>query len=164
MTAARSIVWILLFILSAIGMLVLVPRKRIWELLAFGIVGGLGLALLVQYLAVVQFNLWSFNYLQIASWRGFPVFVAAAWFPAVIIFAHFLGHIKGTTSTFLYVIGFSLATALLEYVFVLMGYRQYVNWSFPLTAALAIGLHTLLAIYLLYIADVRKQVAERERV
>lgn len=149
MAATRSLVWIILFVLSALAMVVLVPRRRIWDLLAFGIVGGFALAMGVQYLAVVVFNFWSFNYTQLASWQGIPIFVAAAWMPATIIFAHFLHYLRTTTGIFLYVVGFSVATALLEYAFVLMGYRNYVNWSFPYTVALAIGLHAVLALFAL---------------
>ena len=65
-------VWIILFIISALAMVILVPRRRIWELLAFGIVGGFALAMVVQYAAVVILELWSFNYVQIAAWRGIP--------------------------------------------------------------------------------------------
>lgn len=149
METARSYTWVVLFILSALAMLILVPRRRIWELLAFGTVGGFVLAMMVQYVAVVHLRLWSFHYLQFASWRGIPLFVAAAWMPAVIIFAHFLAYLRSTTGIFLYVVGFSLATAALEYAFVAMGYRDYERWSFPLTAILAIALHAMLAVYVL---------------
>lgn len=149
MQTARSLIWVILFIISALAMLILVPRRRIWELLAFGVVGGFALAMVVQFVAVVVLGLWTFNYLQVASWRGIPIFVAAAWMPTVIIFAHFLTYLRSTTGIFLYVVGFSLAAAALEYAFVLTGYRAYERWSFPMTAALAIALHAVLAVYVL---------------
>lgn len=154
-------VWIILFIISALAMVILVPRRRIWELLAFGIVGGFALAMAVQYVAVVLLELWSFNYVQIAAWRGIPLFVAAAWLPTTIIFAHFLGYLRSSTGILLYVVGFSLATAGLEYAFVLMGYRSYINWMFPYTAALAIVLHGILALYILTFARERRRVRYR---
>ena len=142
-------------------MVVLVPRRRIWELMAFGIIGGFALAMAVQYVAVVLLDLWSFNYLQIAAWRGIPIFVAAAWMPTVIIFAHFLSYLRSSTGILLYVVGFSLAASALEYAFVLMGYRNYDNWSFPYTAGLAIVLHGLLAMYILTFARERHRVRYR---
>ena len=161
MTSARSLVWIILFLISALAMVILVPRRRIWELLAFGIIGGFALAMAVQYVAVVLLNLWRFNYVQIAAWRGIPVFVAAAWMPTVIIFAHLLSYLRSSTGILLYVVGFSLATAGLEYAFVLMGYRSYVNWMFPYTVALAIVLHGILALYILTFARERRRVRYR---
>ncbi|KAF0195110.1 MAG: hypothetical protein FD169_1565 [Bacillota bacterium] len=161
MASARSLVWIILFLISALAMVILVPRRRIWELLAFGIVGGLALAMAVQYVAVVLLKLWSFNYLQIAAWRGIPLFVAGAWMPSVIIFAHFLSYLRSSTGILLYVVSFSLVTAGLEYTFVLMGYRNYLNWMFPYTAALAIVLHGILALYILTFARERRRVRYR---
>lgn len=161
MATARSLVWVILFIMSALAMLVLVPRQRIWELLAFGIIGGLGLAIVVQYAAVVLYKLWSFNYLELAAWRGIPLFVAAAWLPTVIIFAHYLSYFRTSTGILFYIVGFALATALLEYAFVLAGYRYYNNWSFLHTAGLAIALHSLLALYLLIFASERRKLRYR---
>jgi hypothetical protein len=156
MAAAQSLIWILLFLFLTVVMLVLVPRQRIWELFAFGVVGGFLLALVIQYLAVLRFNWWSFNFLQFASWRGIPLFVAAMWFPSVIIFAHFLKEMKSTTTIFLYILAFGAVTTATEYALVYLGYRQYGNWNVLMTFALAVGIHSLLAGYLLYVSGNRR--------
>ncbi|MGI6358197.1 MAG: hypothetical protein ACOX2K_05850 [Bacillota bacterium] len=147
---ANSLVWVLLFILAAIAMLVLVPRRDVIKLLPFGVVGGFLLALAVQWVAIHLLRIWRFNFTQFASYRGIPLFLALSWVPATIIFGYWLRQIRSNTGRFFFIAAFALGTVLLEWAFVLTGYRTYLRyWNVFYTAILALVLHYLLAWYLL---------------
>lgn len=154
MLIAKSLVWVLLFILAALAMLVFVPRRDILKLLPFGTVGGFILAMLVQIAAIWYLRIWKFNFTEIASWRGIPIFLAAAWMPVTIVFGYWLLQIRSTTGRFFYIAGFAIGTALLEFGFVLTGYRAYLRfWNIFYTAVLAIVIHYILGWYLLSTRD-----------
>jgi hypothetical protein len=159
---AQSLVWIILFTLVAIGMLIFVPRREILKLLPFGVVGGFLLAAIIQIVAVWVLGLWSFNYTQIASYRGIPIFLTLVWLPTVIIFGHWLLQIRSGTGRFFFTAAFALATVALEWAFVFTGYRQYHRfWNVFYTALLALVLHYLLAWYLL---SVRRPMSDEHKV
>ncbi len=149
--SARSMVYPTFFILLVLINLVLVPRKRIIELLPFGLVAGMGLALLIQIMAVWYLGLWRWRYLEPLGWRGLPLFIAAAWIPAEVIFAHYV-EASPSQTTPLYVIGFAAIATLVEWWFVRGGYHVPIHWNLVYTFALGLAVHTLLSLYLLAVA------------
>ncbi len=154
MLTAKSLVWVLVFVLATLAMLVFVPRRDILKLLPFGTVGGFILAVLIQIAAVWYLRIWKFNFTEIAAWRGIPIFLAAAWMPLTILFGYWLLQIRSATGRFLYIAGFALATAALELGFVLTGYRTYLSfWNIFYTAGLAVLIHYVLGWYLLATRD-----------
>lgn len=130
-------------------MLIFVPRRDVVRLLPFGTVGGFLVAVAIQWVAVRYLRVWKFNYTDFASYRGIPLFLTLAWMPITIIFGHWLLQIRNATGRFFYVAGFALGTVVLEWVFVLTGYREYLRyWNILYTAILALVIHYLLAWYL----------------
>lgn len=149
MSATMSLLWIIYFLLAAIAMLILVPQRDIVRLLPFGLVGGFGIAAIVQMIAVWYMRLWRFNYTELASYRGIPIFIALSWMPLTIIFGRWLLAIRSGTGRFFYIAAFALATVGLEWGLLLAGYLVHRNWNIFYTAILALVLHYLLAWYLL---------------
>lgn len=142
-----SFVWIYLFVVLMIILFLLVPKEKIIKLLPFSFVAGFGLALVLQYFAVNIFRWWEFNYGLINLFNA-PLGVSLSWMPAVIIFAYFWPLAISKLGKLIYTFIFALGTTVVEYSFVLLGYRRYINWSVLLTFILAFIIHLLLASYL----------------
>lgn len=145
---AQNLVWVEFFMLLSIVMLVLVPRETIVRLLPFGLVAGFVVALIIQLLAVPLLGLWSFNYVSFVAYKGIPIFVALAWVPSTIIFAHYVNTLDSPLLLYLISIGFALISSIVEYLFVHYGYREYQKWNIMATFALALALHGVMAYYL----------------
>lgn len=143
----NSLVWFYLFLGLTIILFLLVPKDEIIKLLPFGLITGFGLAFILQYFAVNIFRWWKFNYAFLEILHT-PLGVSFSWIPAVMIFAYFWPLADSKVGHLIYVIIFSLGTTIVEYSFVLLGYREYINWNLYLTFFLAFGVHLLLAFYL----------------
>ncbi|GAB6098805.1 hypothetical protein JCM16358_06840 [Halanaerocella petrolearia] len=150
-----DLIWFYLSVILTIGMFFLVPTERVIELLPFGLVGGFGVAVIVQYLAVDLFNLWQFK-AELLSIKGIPVGILLSWIPPVIIFGHFWRELGSNLERGAYILGFAVATTIMEYVFVVTGYRKYLYWNVYLTFLLAVVIHIGLGYYL--------AVASRQRI
>lgn len=149
-----SLVWFYLFIGLTVLLFLLVPRDRILRLLLFGLIAGFGLAFILQYGAVNIFRWWKFNYALIEIY-GAPLGVSLSWIPAVIIFAYFWPLAVSRLGQLIYLIFFAVGTTIVEYSFVIFGYREYINWNVLLTFCLAFIVHLLLAFYL-YLTTAKK--------
>ncbi|AGB40722.1 hypothetical protein Halha_0749 [Halobacteroides halobius DSM 5150] len=142
-----SLVWIYLFLILAVGMILVVPTEKIRDLLPFGLVGGFLVAIIIQYLAVNIFRLWEFNY-ALVPLAGFPLGVGLAWVPPEIVFGYFWPSLETKLTRVMYILFFAIVSTLLEYLFLLMGYRKYLNWNIYSTFLLAVVIHSALAYYL----------------
>ena len=145
---AQSLVWFTFFVVSLVVMLVLVPSDKLRRLLAFGLIGGSALAYLVQWVAVNWLRLWGFNHLAFLSVQRIPLGLVLAWFPSTVIFGHYFEYMHSFLTRLLYILGFALLGAVIEYGFVLAGYHYYLNWSVVNTFLLGAAIHTVLATYL----------------
>jgi len=150
---AMSVIWIVYFLLAAIAMLVLVPQREIVRLLPFGIVGGAVIASIVQTIGVWYLRLWRFNHTQMLAYRGIPVFLVLSWLPLMIIFAYWLLSLRTGTGRFFYIAAYALATVGIEYLLLRTGFMVHRSWSILRTALLALGLHYILAWYLLAVRE-----------
>ncbi|MBM7557906.1 CBO0543 family protein [Halanaerobacter jeridensis] len=142
-----SLIWIYLFAGLTILLFLIVPRKQVMKLLPFGFIAGFGLAFILQYFAVNIFRWWKFNYALVDVLNA-PVGVSLSWVPAVMIFAYFWQEADSKLKQLIYIIIFSLGTTIVEYSFVILDYRQYINWNVYLTFILAFIIHSILAAYL----------------
>ncbi len=147
----KSLVYPVFFMMLTIIMLVMVPRRRIVDLLPFGLIGGLGIALLVQSAAILYLGLWQWKYTEPFGWRGLPLFISAAWIPVEIIFAHYI-HETPKEMTLPYVLGFAGAATAVDWWFVRGGYQVPIRWSVFSTFVLGLVIHALLALYVLSVS------------
>ena len=141
-----GLVWVYFFLALLVGMFFLVPKEEIINLLPFGIVGGFIVAIVIQHLAINIFDWWKFNTAFIA-WANIPLGILAAWVPPVIIFGYYFPRIKFNWSL---VLAFAVGATVIEYLFVLTDYRDYINWNVYLTLGLGLIIHLGLAVYLLF--------------
>lgn len=156
--APESFIRPIFFILLVLGMLILVPRKRIFELFSFGLVAGVFLAAGIQVLAVHVLRLWEFNFLvPPLDLFDIPVFILLSWGVAEILFAHLLPK-HNYFWAFLFVIAFSLASALVEWFFNKKNLIVFLRWHTILTFFLAVGIHIALGYYLIQKDKLKKTV------
>ena len=147
-----SLVWFYLFVILLVALFFIVPKDEIKDLLPFGLIGGLVLALILQYFAVNVFRWWKFTH-GLINFFNAPLGVSLSWIPPVIIFAYFWSITDSILGKFIYISFFAVGTTIVEYSFVLAGYREYINWNVYLTLVLAFTIHLLLALYLEFIAQ-----------
>lgn len=149
-------IWAIVFVVSTILMVVVVPRRQVADFLLFGLVGGLGVALVMLYFFVPLLGYWRFAPADILTFQGIPLLLAMAWIPIEIIYGWALTRGEGL-APFLAVIGFPLAATLGHYGLILNGNLAYAHWSLSKTFLLALFIHAGLAAYIL--AQVRPRQA-----
>ena len=71
-------------------MFLLVPWKRVQQLLVLGILFGLILGIANYYIMQNMVNGWSYQFVDLYSVRHVPVVLTLAWIPYKIIFIHLL--------------------------------------------------------------------------
>lgn len=125
-------------------MLVLVPWSAIRARSKYSLVGGLLLALAIQYTGVVWLKLWAIPHdpLKVA---GIPVILSLTWLSPVIVYSYALktGRERGANPA-VYIIGFAVFAAITQYLLERAGYWQNIRWGVPATLILAVGTHTFL--------------------
>ena len=146
---ATSLAWVNFFLLAAVAMLILVPRRAIMKLLPFGIVGGFILALLIQIVAVSYLRVWRFNFVGSLAYQGVPVFGidmdALDDCVRLLVADYTIDY-----GRFFYIAAYAVATVALEWTLVWAGYRVYLRyWNLLYTTLLALILHYILGWYLL---------------
>lgn len=146
--SSGSLMWVGLVALFTLAMFLMVPVRNISRLLLFGLVGGLGVALVVMTIMDPVLQLSRYNFASIPGFLGIPVLAAVAWIPVEIIFANYLPKMRTKTNVYLYVGAFALGATILDYVTVLLGMRGFIRWNLLSTFALAAVIHACLAYYL----------------
>ncbi|MEW6662978.1 MAG: hypothetical protein ACOY9Y_01280 [Bacillota bacterium] len=154
-----SLIWAVLFVAATLLMVALVPRQQVAEFLQFGLVGGLGVALLILVVFVPFLEFWRFAPPDLLTIEGIPLFMAMAAIPLSMIFARSLTKGEGLLP-FLVVLGFPLAATFIHYMLIINGNLAYRNWSLAKTFLLALVTHAALAAYIL--ANFRRKIGIKE--
>jgi len=144
-----GLVWVEFFFMFMIMMLIAVPRTKILQLLPVGAIGGFGLSLLLNALLVTVLGWWRFNFANIFSLAGIPMFITLAWTPVVIIYAYYLYFVKGFNRVISYMLGFTLATGLFVHWLAAGGFITLIRWNSLYTYFLAFILYSPVTYYLL---------------
>jgi len=92
---------------------------------------------------------WKFNYTDIFSIAGIPLFVAVAWIPEVVIYAYFLKRVHDKNGLLAYLGAFSLATGLYVHWLYKVGFMEFIRWNSLLTVTLAFLLHLPVTYYVI---------------
>ena len=141
---------IIILLLTSVLMISIVSMERIKELLKYGLVGGLVVALILVYLMQNVFGFWTFNNVDIINIIGIPILLSSAWIPSVIIFAYLLNKYNQITSIGVILFVFPLSAVVVHYVFINFGLLQYSHWNLFYTFLVSLGIHIGLAGYLYY--------------
>lgn len=123
---------------------VLVPGERIRSLFNAGLVGGFLLSFVINVLGVLVFHFWRFGP-DILPFMGIPIAVSIAWTAEVILFLNYLPEHK--LSLALYTVAFAVVSTILDYFFVQLGMRAFINWNLVATFILGLVSHGLVLGY-----------------
>ena len=137
--------WIALNILLFTILFALVPLERIKRLLGYGLMGGIGLAIVIFYVFSGYYNLWdTIGSIQIL---GFGILPVIAWFPPTIIFGHFFPRNDKFIFQAAYVLVFVLGALFAQFLFLKLNMWENNNWNYFYTFLLSSAAHIFLAIY-----------------
>lgn len=144
----EGLIGLLVLIFSLCVMFLAAPWERIKGLFFFGLIGGVSMALVLNYIMQNTLNLWIYQRADVLNILGLPFFLLASWTPLVITYGHMLSQYKNFALVGLLMITFSLGSVLVHVL--LIGNRMlvYNDWSLALTFILTLAIHGLLAIYL----------------
>lgn len=123
---------------------ILVPGVRIRGLFNAGLVGGFLLSFVLNVLGVLVFHFWRFGP-DILPFMGIPVAVPIAWTAEVILFLNYLPQHK--LSVAMYTTAFAVVSTILDYFFLQLGMRVFINWNLFATFILGLISHGLVLGY-----------------
>lgn len=135
------------FICSLGLMYFLVPGKAAGRLFWMGLIGGFGVAIVLNLIAQNLLAVWRFYDVDLVSVYGAPLFLSAVWGPLVITFCHLFTKSSNFYITALLIGGFSAVTSLAHWFMIIQGTLVYENWSLLATFLLAVGLHAAIGYY-----------------
>ncbi|MCK8825129.1 hypothetical protein [Fuchsiella alkaliacetigena] len=139
-----------LLLLGTILMLLVVEWEAIKELLLFGIFGGFGIGLALNYIMQNVFGFWIFQNADLINFFGIPILLSAAWTPVIIIFAYLIINSDASMNIGT-LLAFPLAAALVQYLLTLNQMLTLNNWNLVFSYLLSLTIHAGLigALYLI---------------
>lgn len=137
----NGLLWVNLFFFFMLVMILAVPRSNIIRLLPIGLFGGFGQSVILLSLVVPVLGWWRFNYTDIFSVAGIPLFASLAWTPVVIIYTYYLGLTRNLMGLYSYIATFSLGTGLFVHWLYRAGFLEFVRWNSLFTVLVAVMLY-----------------------
>ncbi|ACB85289.1 hypothetical protein [Natranaerobius thermophilus] len=132
---------LLIFGISLVLLILIVPKEFIINKLIFGIVFGILQAILLIYYMEIRFGFWDFIREDILYLGELPIFLSATWTPLVIMFIYLLKLSTHLLSRIIVLILFPLLSTLSHYAFELNNMLTYQNWSYLETFLLSLLIH-----------------------
>jgi len=144
---------LLAFVAFMFALYFLVPRDKIKEHTAFGLVAGPVLGLILLYFMSSRFGFWRFGPIDFFI-MDIPLFMALIWYPLEVGFAYYFLH-SNNTGMYLTVILFLPVLASLSHLALIqLNLLSYQNWSLLATFIQSLIIHSVLAVYLYFTARV----------
>lgn len=138
-------------------MFLAVPVERIKQLAVFGVIFGGLLPFAVIGTMQNLLGFWHYRAADPVTLAGIPVFLALAWLPAVIIFAHFMVQYSSPLLRLLLWLTIGAAVAWLQYLHIVNGMLVFRNWSLAGSFVLTLFLHGVLLAALHLMGHLRLQ-------
>lgn len=139
--------WLALLGILTIALFLLVPLDRIRQLFVFGLIGGVGLAVVVFTLASLL-NVWT-TIGGIKLFGYIPILPSIAWFFPTVMFGNFFPKSDSWVVRGGWILLFALGSVVLQYVFDVLGMWRSIHWNLFYTFLLAVTTHTLLTFYMM---------------
>lgn len=144
----NGLIWVDVFLAFMITMLISVPRGAIKKHITVALVGGFGQSIFITGLLVAVLGYWKFNYTDIFSLDGVPVFASMAWAPVLVIYSFYLSRLTKRSEIYAYVIAFSLATGLFVHWLLKAGLLVFLYWNDLFTVIMALVLFSPVTYFL----------------
>jgi len=144
----ESLIWFILFLFLAIVSILVIPRKELSKLLPIGIFAGFLLAMLLLVFLVPLLGLWQFK-TAVYPALGFPIFSAALWIPAVMIFSYYTPLFDKRNMLIYWILIFTTLTTIVIGLITNAGFISFINWDLMATFLLSFAIHSILALFIL---------------
>ena len=145
----KSLFWFFLFLLISIVAYLIIPRKQLYRLLPFGIVAGFILAMALLLFTVSWIELWQFSNASTASLLGIPLFLAFAWVPATMIFAHYVPVLHERRLLIFWIMLFTFGTTMVQSLLLTADFMRFLRWDLLASMLGTFSIHTILALFVL---------------
>lgn len=142
-----SLTGLVAFVASLGVMFFLVPTKYIGRYLWIGLIGGMGLAVLLNIVMQNVLGYWQFHDVDILYLSRVPMFLAGVWAPLVVVFAYLVRTSRSLYLTGLIIGAFAAAASFAHWFMIIQGTLVYQNWTLLGTFILAAILHSGLFYY-----------------
>lgn len=139
---------LLLLIGSLLLMCLTVPWPGIKKFALFGLVSGLGIAVVLIFIMQNWFGFWIFHHIDLLYVGGIPLILAAAWAPVEILFAHFLSRNQYSLVSLLLIFAIPVVSVGIHFIQIKNHLLDYHHWNYQLTFLVSLGIHLGLAFYL----------------
>lgn len=142
-----SLTGIVIFIAGLGVMFLVVPGKYVGRYVWFGLIGGLGMAIVLTSVMQNILGYWQFHDVDILYLSRVPIFLAGVWAPLVMAFAYLVRASKSLYLTGLIIVVFAAAASMAHWFMLIQGTLVYQNWTLLGTFGLAFILHGVLFYY-----------------
>lgn len=145
------------FAALTVAMLLVVPVERIRRFALFAGIFGVVLPFLVIGMMQNILGLWQYRGVDPVNLAGIPVFLALAWAPSVVIFAHLLVQYHLLLLRLLLLLSVGAGVTWLQYLHLQNNMLLFNNWNLAETFVLTVFLHTGMIMALHYMGHLHIQ-------
>ena len=147
--------WLAAFLASVVLLFILVPEESIRRFNVFGLIAGFMVGLILLGLMTPVLGYWRFvpDFFTVA---GMPLFLALAWWPVEILFAHYFVQLSPTFDTLWLALVPAGGAALFQYLSLRLDLLDFRFWSLFATFLLSVGIHLGLGLYLRSLVGIRQ--------
>ena len=117
---------------------VVIPRKGLRRLFLESLFWGLVLSFCFDA-AMGALNIYHYRHMGAFAVLRAPIWINLAWSPAIMVYLFFKPPMKAAVAFWVYLLSFSLISAMLDDVLHKLGLLQYVHWSPLARLAVAVG-------------------------
>ncbi len=146
----RNLVGPIIFLIGATLVFYIIPKEKIKKLLPFGLIAGLGIALLLLYLMQEVWGRWLFYRVDLLYFYEIPFFLSLAWLPMVMLFAYFLKTSSHNLFSFIVILAFPLGATLVHWGLLHNRMLVYHRWDLLGTFGVSLLIHSVLYVYLYF--------------
>ncbi len=131
-----------------VAMVLIVPWERIRRLALFTFLFGVLFPFAVIGVMQNLLGLWSYRAVDPVTIADIPVFLAVAWAPALVLFAHFMVQYRSRALRLLLLLTAGAGVAGMQYFHLINGNLVFQNWTLFGSFLLGVGLHILMLMVL----------------
>lgn len=128
--------------------LLTVPWREIKKWMPFGLISGLGAAIILLLVMQNWLGLWVFRKIDFFYLGRIPIILSAAWVPAEIFFAHFFIRYQNPFLRLLIIFFLPALAVAVHFIQIWNRMLVYYHWNYAGTFLVSLAIHFGLALYL----------------
>jgi hypothetical protein len=139
---------LIIFVGSLLLMVLTVPWPEIKKFSIFGVLSGLGLAIVLLIIMQNWLGLWIYHKVDFLYLGRIPLILSAAWMPAEIFFAYFFSHYQRPMIRFILILFLPAVAVGIHFIQIWNHMLTYHYWNYWGTYIVSLVIHAGLALYL----------------